>query len=130
MAGPSSPLITPSSPTLSIRTTAGRQVGHHRRQSSSILASILQTATAVFTSPTSPSTGVFYDEEAKLGESSSGGMLDKDIKRVELKIGGMTVGPMRPSLGAVLIIVRRMCSSHRIPAHAARYSLGPDITAR
>lgn len=57
-------------------------------------------------------------------------MLDKDIKRVELKIGGMTVSILCWRLGAVLIIVRRMCSSHRIAAHAARYSLGPDITAR
>lgn len=94
MTAPSSPLL-PTSPTSAL-TAAGRQGGHHRRQSSSILASIINTATSVFVSG-SPKLGhaAVFDEEAKVGDGSgSGGGHMKDLKRVELKIGGMTVCPL------------------------------------
>jgi hypothetical protein len=53
-----------------------------------MLGSILNTAAAVFTSPKVPHS-VFLDEEAK-GEGDALGA-EGDVKRVELKIGGMTV---------------------------------------
>lgn len=100
MASPDSPSIVPSSPTFSVRSTAGRQGAHHRRQSSSILASIIHTATAVFTSPNSQH-AVLLDDEAKFGDYPGGEAAE--MKRVELKIGGMTVSPILCSTLAIML---------------------------
>lgn len=65
-----------------------------------MLGSLLNSAASVFTS-TSPrvSQGVFLDEEAK-GEGE-GLVEERSVKRVELKIGGMTVSFRPVDFGAI-----------------------------
>jgi Cu+-exporting ATPase len=83
MSAPTSPLIAPPSPNIPA-LSAGRNGGHHRRRSSTILGSIINTATALLHSPPTQH-AVIFDEEAKFGE------VTKETRRVELKIEGMTV---------------------------------------
>ena len=72
---------------------------HTRSPSSSLISSVISTLPtaqlyALFPSASSTPQAVFLDEddEGKVAESSRAHAVVKDIRRVELRVGGMTVG--------------------------------------
>ncbi len=76
--------------------TSSSPTSHERTRSASVLASIASVIpTTLFSSPKLASQAVFLDEEeGKLGESGRAGSsqgLTEGLRRVELKVGGMTV---------------------------------------
>lgn len=80
---------------------ASSSTGHHRTRSGTFLSSITEPIASIFTSPRVATQGLFLTEdfdddeddggERKLGESSTAAAKRGHIKRVELKVGGMTV---------------------------------------
>ena len=83
LAGPGSPRV-PMSPR--IGTSSGSR--HHRTPSGSIIGNIINSAAAVFTTPR-VTQGSFFQDVKAVDDALLDG--ERDIKRVELKIGGMTV---------------------------------------
>lgn len=115
---PSSP-ITPFSPRLgtSSQGQAQAQAGtsrhtRSRSQSSTILGNIIDVAASVFSPRIGTSQAVFLDEEAK-GEVEA--LVEGGKKRVELKIGGMTVSVQLAAFEIRLVVkadkvaVRSLC---------------------
>jgi len=78
-------------PSSSSENGHARAGSHARARSTSFLSTITNPIATIFTSPKASTQAVFLDdEEAKLGEPSEAAAKGA-YKRVELKVGGMTV---------------------------------------
>ena len=86
LAAPASPRM-PTSPR--IGTSSGSR--HHRTPSGTLLGNFINSAAAVFTSPKVSQGPLFLEEEAKMADEALLNGEMGEVKRVELKIGGMTV---------------------------------------
>jgi hypothetical protein len=85
--------------------SSGSKSKHHRTTSGTFLSSITNPIATIFTSPKVATHALFLNEdyeddedddgERKLGESSTAAAKRGNIKRVELKVGGMTVSCAR-----------------------------------
>jgi hypothetical protein len=97
-----------------------------------MLGNFINSAAAVFTSPKVSQGPLFLEQDVKMAEEA---LLEEErnVKRVELKIGGMTVSLFENTsmVERELIAVWGVCSQHRRPDFAdAGHRLGPGVAAR